>query len=1377
MSSIDPGLIESKDVKILETAEDIQARREQVLQRYTQFKDAAKERRDRLEHSKQFQYFKRDADEIEAWIYEKLQTAQEEQSAKDTTNLQAKIQKHEAFEAEILAHYNVIEKLDATGLKLIENGHYAADNIQERLDEIHRLWEELRQKLQLKSIRLQQTLKLVQYVRDCDEFLFWIADKEVFVNSDEVGYDLEHVQVLQRKYEEFQKDLSSHEDQMLDINRRGDVLVDSGHPDKLQIRGKQKEVNDAWNRLRKYASQRQEKLFGAHEIQRLNRDIDEAISWINEKDAIISSDDNGKDLASVQALQRKHDAIERDLAALHDKVNSLKNEGDRIINATVAAEAPLGANEQQLVAKLNELNNYWSNLQNKSDERKQRLVDSYKLQKFLSDYRDLITWLNEIQSIINADELAKDVSHAEALIERHGEYYAEIETHGDLFQQTIQGGAELIESDHYAKVDIGAKIDQLSQQYNNLNILWSTKQKILSQCFELQVFMRDCEQADAWLNKQINFLQTNQVNLGESLDDVEAIIKKHDDFEKTLAAQEEKYGQLELESEKLIQADNYGKDEIEERTKNLRGKYEYLTEETRIRRVKLDETSRYFVFERDSDELISWILEKSKIASSDEYKDLINLQQKQQKHNNFETELSTYQTHVEHLCASGNALIEANNYNKEKISSKIDQIKKLWDDLVDLTDQKTTLLKQSFESLTYNRNLEDVDLWLNEIEQQLNNDDLGRDLLTVQNLIKKLHDIESDILARRERIEGVKQSAMQFEKDGHFDTNNLVQKQQALVTRYESLFRPIQERKRKLEDALKLQQLLRDIEDEEAWVREKEPIILSQNYGRDLIGVQNLVKKHQALMIELATHEPRIRKTCNEGEDMIQREHYAANDIKKRIVQLQSKWQLLKDKAQQRRLDLDDSLQAQQYFADANESESWMKEKEPIVSSVDYGKDEDSAEALLKKNLAIMTDIEAYRTTINELAVHAQKCKQQHLYPQSSASSNENRQCGIALSDYTENKPREVSMKKGDVVVILNATNKDWLKVEISDRQGFVPATFVKKLDAQPSTISASSKEPLLDDFTVLNRQQQIENQYKNLVDHCHERHSKLQESCDAYRLIREASDLTLWINDKEKVVMETSLGQRPDEVEILTRRFDDFKKDLKINESRVQELNTIAERLRSINKIDASNKIQSEIESLNDKWEALQKVTQERQEKLINAHEVQRFLRDADETMDWVNDKNAQIDMNDEYGHDLTSVKRLQRKHDGFERDLAALGERIRELDDVSQRLINTHPEDAESIYKKQIAIQQAWTELTKKADARKVKLYDANEYQQFVTNYKDLISWINLMISQVSSDELAKDVPGAEALLERHHVSFFFFSYFFFKFLKKQNRTHTHR
>lgn len=50
------------------------------------------------------------------------------------------------------------------------------------------------------------------------------------------------------------------------------------------------------------------------------RDADETKNWINEKDKVLSSDDYGKDLASVNALLRKHEALERDLAAVEDKV-------------------------------------------------------------------------------------------------------------------------------------------------------------------------------------------------------------------------------------------------------------------------------------------------------------------------------------------------------------------------------------------------------------------------------------------------------------------------------------------------------------------------------------------------------------------------------------------------------------------------------------------------------------------------------------------------------------------------------------------------------------------------------------------------------------------------------------------------------------------------------------------------------------------------------------------------------------------------------------------------------------------------------------------------------------------------------------------------
>ena len=59
--------------------------------------------------------------------------------------------------------------------------------------------------------------------------------------------------------------------------------------------------------------------------------------------------------------------------------------------------------------------------------------------------------------------------------------------------------------------------------------------------------------------------------------------------------------------------------------------------------------------------------------------------------------------------------------------------------------------------------------------------------------------------------------------------------------------------------------------------------------------------------------------------------------------------------------------------------------------------------------------------------------------------------------------------------------------------------------------------------------------------------------------------------------------------------------------------------------------------------------------------------FRDADETKEWIEEKNQALNT-DNYGHDLASVQALQRKHEGFERDLAALGDKVRGSPDHCQ-------------------------------------------------------------------------------------------------------------
>ena len=64
---------------------------------------------------------------------------------------------------------------------------------------------------------------------------------------------------------------------------------------------------------------------------------------------------------------------------------------------------------------------------------------------------------------------------------------------------------------------------------------WATRKSLLDQCHALQNFNHEAEQAESWMAKREAFLSSEDV--GSSLDAVEALIKKHEDFDKSLQAQ------------------------------------------------------------------------------------------------------------------------------------------------------------------------------------------------------------------------------------------------------------------------------------------------------------------------------------------------------------------------------------------------------------------------------------------------------------------------------------------------------------------------------------------------------------------------------------------------------------------------------------------------------------------------------------------------------------------------------------------------------------------------------------------------------------------------------------------------------------------------
>lgn len=382
--------------------------------------------------------------------------------------------------------------------------------------------------------------------------------------------DLEQVEVMQKKFDDFQSDLKANEVRLAEMNEIAMQLVTLGQTDAaIKIQAQLEDLNKKWTDLQSVTNERVAAFEKAHEVQRFHRDVDETKDWIQEKDEALSIDDLGKDLRSVQALQRKHEGLERDLAALGDKIRQLDELGRKLTkNHPESADV--------IYSKQKEINEEWTLLQMKANNRKEKLLDSYDLQRFLSDYRDLMSWISSMKGLIASDELATDVTGAEALLERHQEHRTEIDARAGTFQAFELFGQQLLQANHYASMEVQDKLESMNEAREDLEKAWIARRMQLDQCLELQLFYRDCEQAENWMSSREAFLASDEVD--NEGDNVEALIKKHEDFDKAIGNQEEKIESLSTYADQLMAGPHYAVDDIDSKKKDVLARWQELKE-------------------------------------------------------------------------------------------------------------------------------------------------------------------------------------------------------------------------------------------------------------------------------------------------------------------------------------------------------------------------------------------------------------------------------------------------------------------------------------------------------------------------------------------------------------------------------------------------------------------------------------------------------------------------------------------------------------------------------------------------------------------------------------------------------------------------------
>ncbi|CAB3247133.1 unnamed protein product [Arctia plantaginis] len=498
-----------------------------------------------------------------------------------------------------------------------------------------------------------------------------------------------------------------------------------------------------------------------------------------------------------------------------------------------------------------------------------------------------------------------------------------------------------------------------------LQQMWENRQQLLTQSLELQLLQRDASQAEVLLSHQEHRLAKTEPPT--NLEQAENAIKEHEAFLTTMEANDDKINSVVQFANRLVEERHFDADKIARKAENIDSRRNANREKALQQMEKLQDQLQLHQFLQDCDELGEWVQEKNVTAQDDTYRSAKTIHSKWTRHQAFEAEIAA---NKERLFAVQNAAEELMKQKPEFvqiISPKMSELQDQFENLQTTTKEKGERLFDANREVLLHQTCDDIDSWMNELEKQIENTDTGTDLASVNILMQKQQMIETQMAVKAKQVTELETQAEYLQKTVPDKMEEIKEKKSKVEERFEQLKAPLLVRQRHLAKKKEAFQFRRDVEDEKLWIHEKMPLATSTDYGNSLFNVQMLQKKNQSLKTETDNHEPRILTVISNGQKLIDEEHEASPEFKQLIDELTARWRELKDAIEERKNKLSQWEKAQQYLFDANEAEAWMSEQELYMMVEDRGKDEISAQNLMKKHEILEQAVDDYAHTIRQL--------------------------------------------------------------------------------------------------------------------------------------------------------------------------------------------------------------------------------------------------------------------------------------------------------------------------------------------------------------------------------------------------------------------------
>uniref|UniRef100_A0A670J8Q2 Spectrin beta chain n=1 Tax=Podarcis muralis TaxID=64176 RepID=A0A670J8Q2_PODMU len=491
---------------------------EKLSEMWGALQEETEQRQHLLDATYQVEQFYFDVAEVEAWLSEQELFMMNEEKGKDEQSTLQLLKKHLMMEQTVENYAETIAQLSRQCRALLELG----EQISRRQSQVDRLYVSLKDLVEERKARLEQQYWLYQLSREVDELEHWIAEKEVVAGSPELGQDYEHVTLLQEKFTEFASETGSVGNERISaVNQMVDELIDYGHADAATIAEWKDGVNEAWADLLELMETRAQMLAASHELHKFFSDCKEVLSQIEEKKQRLPEVTARESKTSAGTLQRMLSSFEHDVQVLVTQVRQLQEVAAQL--RTVYA----GENAEAIATKEQEVMRSWKELLGSCEDCRLQITTTTDKIRFSNMVRDLISWMDTIIAQIGTGEKPS------------GPLVLKLHPFWKFVPKPKRSKTEAcfpIES------HIKLHLEKLMTKKKEMVEKWDRHWEWLQQMLEVHQFAQEAVVADAWLTAQEPLLKSRE--LGNSVDEVEQLIRRHEAFRKAAAAWEERFSSL-----------------------------------------------------------------------------------------------------------------------------------------------------------------------------------------------------------------------------------------------------------------------------------------------------------------------------------------------------------------------------------------------------------------------------------------------------------------------------------------------------------------------------------------------------------------------------------------------------------------------------------------------------------------------------------------------------------------------------------------------------------------------------------------------------------------------------------------------------------------